>query len=264
MQHTSLAGAAPRITFTNDFHELVRGDLAPGRTVRLRYDPLRIVPANEHYVFGDASLPIVAHVMFRPGAPAVAHTLWSPSGMLGSPEIDVTGAGDMLHAQFDIPEDAAELMLWFTYVSQVSGLRRDDDYGENFHFGFAGHQIKLLATTVAPSPDGSASAFSLSVAGVAAIDRVVVRFGAINDAVGQKTEVDLHRSERNEDGWPIWELTGIAVPPGTIVRFKLYYWIGGIRYKDDNNGLYYFAPKPASAHVPPPPEELARAAEAWR
>jgi hypothetical protein len=29
MQHTSLAGAAPRITFTNDFHELVRGDLAP-------------------------------------------------------------------------------------------------------------------------------------------------------------------------------------------------------------------------------------------
>ncbi len=31
------------------------------------------------------------------------------------------------------------------------------------------------------------------------------------------------------------------------VRFKLYYWIDEVRYKDDNDGLYYLAPPPPSS-----------------
>ncbi len=38
------AGKPAEITFTCDFHELVGGDLRPGASVLLRYDPLRIVP----------------------------------------------------------------------------------------------------------------------------------------------------------------------------------------------------------------------------
>ena len=40
------AGKPAEITFTCDFHELVGGDLRPGGSVLLRYDPLRIVPAG--------------------------------------------------------------------------------------------------------------------------------------------------------------------------------------------------------------------------
>ena len=263
MLHASLAGHPPRITFTNDFHELVRGDLAPGRTVTLRYDPLRIVPKNENYTFGDPDLPIMAHVIFRPGEPATTLILLSPSGMLESPDIDTTGAGDMLRTEFVIPENAAEVMMWFTYASPVSGMHRDDDEARNFHFGFVNRQIKVLSATVVESPNGDASIFALSVVTVAAVDRVIVRFVGVNDPAASKTELDLRRTERNENGWPVWELAGTAVPRGAILRFKLYYWIGSIRYKDDNNGLYYLAPQPAPEHVPAPPEELARAARAW-
>jgi hypothetical protein len=263
MLHASLAGHPPRITFTNDFHELVRGDLAPGRTVTLRYDPLRIIPNNENYTFGDPDLPIVAHVIFRPGEPAATHTLLSPSGMLESPEINATGAGDMLRTEFVIPENAAGITMWFTYASPVSGMYRDDDEGRNFHFGFTNRQIKVLSATVVESPDGDTSIFALSAATIAAVTGVTVRFVGVNDPATPKTERDLHRTERDENGWPVWELAGVDVPRGAILRFKIYYWIGSIRYKDDNNGMYYLAPQPGPEHVPAPPEELARAARAW-
>ena len=55
---------APRISFTNDFHELLRGDLAPGSVVTLRYDPLRIVPADDDYVFGDPE-EVTGHITAR-------------------------------------------------------------------------------------------------------------------------------------------------------------------------------------------------------
>jgi len=263
MLHKSLAGQPPRITFTHDFHELVRGDLSPGRTVRLRYDPLRIVPKDENYTFGDPNRPIVAHAAFRPSDAPATLTLHSPSGPIANPDIDMTGAGDMLIADLAVPDDAAEVTLSFTYQSPVSGLRRDDDDGRNFHFGFTGRQFKVLAATVAESADSEASKFSITAAAVPQVDRVVVRLGAVSLAI-PKSDLDLVRTERTHDGWREWELTGVAIPRGTIARFKLYYWIDTIRYKDDNNGLYYLAPQPTPERVPPPPKELAQAARAWR
>ena len=47
MTKRAFEGLPPQITFTSDFHELMRGDLRPGTDMRLRYDPARIVPPGE-------------------------------------------------------------------------------------------------------------------------------------------------------------------------------------------------------------------------
>lgn len=263
MLKRSFLGRPPRITFTHDFHELVRGDLVPGSTVVLRYDPLRIVPRDDGYVFGDPNRPIVAHAMFHPGEPPVSRTLHSPAGMLTHPDIDVTGDGNVLQGELAVPADAQEVVLWFTYASPLAGLQHDSDGGRNFHFGFASRQIAPLSADIDVDPQRQASAFSLRVAAVGEVDRVAVRVRAVNRADFVKADIDLHKTAQAENGWPVWDLAGVPVPDKTILQFKLYYWIGELRYKDDNDGLYYLAPQPAPERVPPPPAELARAAKAW-
>src|SRR5262249_7217457 len=81
----------PRLIFTRDFRELLRGDLAPGRVVALRYDPARIARDDTSYVFGDPARPIVAHAGFRPGDTPLSRTLVSRSGRLENPDLDPTG-----------------------------------------------------------------------------------------------------------------------------------------------------------------------------
>jgi hypothetical protein len=264
MIERSFAGKPPRITFTLDFHELVRGDLAPGRTVVLRYDPKRIVPSSEPYLFGDPDRPIIAHVQFRPDQPPLDRTLLYSCGSLKNPDVDVTGGGDMLTAEFAIPPDAQNLTAWFSYISPVSGVHYDSDDGRNFHFGFPSCQIKVLSATVATDPATSDSRFALRVAAIKEVYRVLVRLRLIKHPDFGKAELDLSKtSDSTDEGWPIWELTGVNVRHGAVVQFKLYYWIGDISYKDDNSGLYYMAPQPEPEHVPAPPPALAQAAETW-
>ncbi len=84
-----------RMSFTADFHELVRGDLARSSSVLLRYDPLRIVPPGDAYVFGDPNRPVMVHARFG-GAATVTLPLASRVGILPERPNDKTGNGNML------------------------------------------------------------------------------------------------------------------------------------------------------------------------
>ena len=269
MHRRSWIGRPPRITFTHDFHELVRGDLVPGCRVVLRYDPLRIVPPNDGYVFGDSNRPVKAHATFRrDGREAATVVLASPSGVLRNPDIDVTGAGSMLRGELVLPEDAEELGVWFSYDSPRTGCHVDDDGGRRFRFGFASLQLSILSANVVavggPSATGGGKGrFELEVGVMRDTDRVTVRMSLVNHPDVSKSEYDLAATEREEDGWRVWRLSPVEVPGDAIVRYKLYYWISGVRYKDDNAGEYYFAPLPPPETVPPPPRDLLDAAERW-
>ena len=87
------AGKPAEITFTYDFHELVAGDLRPGGPLLLRYDPIRIVPAEEPYRFGDPERPVMAHVRFGEGEAPIDVPLRSPGGIAPCPDVDLTGQG---------------------------------------------------------------------------------------------------------------------------------------------------------------------------
>ena len=193
----------PQITFTNDFHELLYGDLRPGAELVVRYDPKRIVPADEPYRFGDPNSPIVAHAVFCAGEAPMSKTLISPAGVLDHPQVDATGKGSMLQASFLIPKNAEEVVLWFTYASPRRGMHHDSDEGRNFRFGFVAEQIKLLSTDVVSDPQTPYSGVSVRVAAVPAIDRVSVRFRVVGDPQFGKQELDLAKTVDTEPpGWP--------------------------------------------------------------
>jgi uncharacterized protein DUF6209 len=256
------AGKPAQITFTHDFHELVTGDLRPGRPVHIRYDPSRIVPEGEAYLFGDPVRPIVAHARFRDGDQAIAQPLESKAGVIVHPDTDVTGQGSMLSTSFSVPEEAERVTLWFSHPGAAGDTRYDSDYGANYCFGFPCRQVAVLAATVTSDPETSLGHFTLSVAADPAVEEVAVRFYVVADPACAKNHATLRRTEEIDPLGAVWSV-GVPVPRQAIVRFKLFYRMGPHNFEDDNGGHYYFAPQPEPDRPPPPPTELAKAALAW-
>jgi len=254
-----------QIIFTSDFHEVVTGDLRPGHHVVLSYDPKRIVPREQPYVFGDPNRPIEAFVQFRDGEPATNAVLESPSGILVEPDEDITGQGSMLKARFMVPDEADLVIVWFSYLSTSGAMLYDNDHGTNYYFGFPSRDIAVLSATVVSDPQTPYSGFAVSIAAAKSVEAMSVRFRSVSDPKAEGNEVKLEKTGQSDDhGRPIWSVAGVAVPYRSVVRFKVFYWIGGLRYKDDNGGRYYLAPQPPAEEVPPPPKELVDAAAKWK
>lgn len=257
------AGKPAQITFTNDFHELVTGDLRPGAAVDVRYDPQRIVPADEPYLFGDPSRPIVAHARFRDGDQPTERPLESKTGIVVHPDVDVTGQGSMLSTSFAVPENAERVTLWFSYPGAAGDTSYDSDYGANYCFGFPCRQIVVLAATVTDDPRASSADFALSVAADPAVEEVAVRYYVVADPACTKNYATLRRTEESDpEGRAVWSVS-VPVPRQAVVRFGLFYRIGPHRFEDDDGGHYYLAPQPEPERPPPPSPELAKAAQAW-
>jgi len=259
------AAKPAQITFTNAFHELVTGDLRPGHPVVLSYDPFRLVPKSDPYMFGDPSRPVVAFVQFRDNEPPLPIALHSPGGIIHHPDKDPSGQGSMLKVRLVVPADADHLSVWFSFMSASGAVVYDSDYGKNFNFSFPGRDVTVLSATVEKTPAPRPGTFSVRVAAAPRVESVSVWYHRASDMTGRENEVRLEKTgETDEQDRSIWSVTGVSVPDSVILRFKVYYWIGGRRFKDDNTGHYYLAPQPEPEDIPPPPEELAKAALAWK
>jgi hypothetical protein len=256
------ADLPPTITFTYDFHELLGGNLRPGSQLRLLYDPLRIVPKGEPYLFGDPNRPIVAHAVFRKGDMPVSKPLISKAGILEHPVVDVTGGGSMLTTTFDVPEDAQTVCLWFTYASPESGTHADSDNDDRFWFPFVADQIKVVSADVITAAQGKGGEFTLTVSATPEVERITVRVRPVGgEAVSPDPE--LEKTGKTDGSWLHWSVR-VPVPVKAIVQFKVYYSLDGIMYKDDNSGRYYLAPPPPVKKVPPMPKELMEVVSKWK
>jgi hypothetical protein len=258
------AGKPAEITFTYDFHELVGGDLRPGGPLLLRYDPIRIVPAEEPYRFGDPERPILAHVRFREGEAPIDVPLRSPGGIVSCPHVTVTGQGSMLSAQVMLPEDAGRLTVWFSYTTASGVIRYDSDYGANYVFGFPCREIAVVRATVTRQPKEPSDRFDVTVSAIPGVEDATVQFSLIGDAACIKHELPLQRVGElaGQERGILWA-AAIDLPHGATTRFNLCYWIGGRRLVDDNTGAFYLAPEPEPDSIPPPPAALLEAAAAW-
>ena len=257
------AGKPAEITFTCDFHELVGGDLRPGGPVLLRYDPLRIVPPEDPYRFGDPEQPVIAHLSFRQGATPIDVPLRSPAGLVPCPDVDLTGQGSMLSVRIDVPADAEQLTVWFSYIMTSGEIRYDSDYGANYRFGFPSREISVARATVTRRPDEPFDLLELTVSATDAVEDVAAPFFLVADPSCAKHAARLQRVGQNGGGLGVSWRASIDVPHGAIVRFKVCYWIGGRRLTDDNTGAWYIAPEPEPERIPPPPPALLEAAAAW-
>jgi hypothetical protein len=258
------AGKPAEITFTYDFHELVGGELRPGGPLLLRYDPIRIVPAEEPYRFGDPERPIMAHFRFREGEAPIDVPLRSPGGIIACPHANVTGQGSMLSAKVTVPEDAGCLTIWFSYTRAFGAIRYDSDYGANYVFGFPCREIAVVRATVTQQPDEAGDRFDVTVSAIPAVEDVTVQFSLIRDAACIKHKLPLQRvGEVGQQERGILWAGAVDLPPGATTRFKVCYWIGGRRLVDDNAGAFYLAPEPEPDSIPPAPPALLEAAAAW-
>lgn len=253
-------GKPAQITFTADFHELLDGDLRPGEPVTLRYDPRRIVPAGDPYIFGSPKYVINAFAQFRGEGPVSREILTSPAGIVAEPKYDISGRGSMLAATITVPDDAQRVIIWFSYLAASGELLFDNDDGKNFCLRFPSIDVSVVEATVVNDASKRTSEFAVSVAAIDAVEAVSVRFRIAGNTEFGHHEVSLRNTEKR----PIWSASGVAVPYQSSVQFKIYYWLRGTRYKDDNSSRYYLAPEPPAETVPPPPKELGEAALAWK
>src|SRR4051812_34045965 len=100
-------GHKPKLIFTSDFHELVRGDLVPGPCV-LRYDPHRIVPHSELVSLPATQRHVTAHLSFRPtGGSWTGDMRFAPATKL-LVDPDPAGQGTMLETRFSLPDGCEE------------------------------------------------------------------------------------------------------------------------------------------------------------
>jgi hypothetical protein len=244
-----------QITFTLDYHELLTGDLKPNTNCHISYDPLRIVPQDGTYIHGNPHQPITAHIQFSQNGAIEEKVLFSDRGITLNPHIDITGQGSMLSQEFAIPENAEEVIIWFTYIDPSTGkIYYDTDAGKNFHFRFPYQDISVLAAVVTSDPATPYSGFGVEVSAIPSITKVWVRFLAVNFPDSPKSEADLSDTgQKDSSGNKIFSAYGLAVSYHSIIRFKLYYELNGKTYKNDNSGKYFLAPEPAVEKVPSRP-----------
>lgn len=255
-------GLPARITFTGDFHELLTGDLCRSRPLQVAYDPSRIVPADAPIQCGEPERPVTLHARFGTDQPEVTLPLQSPAGIVAAPIVDTSRHRCLVVGTLTVPADAASVDLCFSYADRDGSARRDDDDGARYRFRFPCQDIAVERAAVIALPGGEAAAFAVEATSVAEVERLQVRYRLLAEAGRTVGEVNLVASE-DASGHKRWASPPQRVPSAAVVRFKLFYWIDGVRFKDDDGGNYYLAPDPESERVPPPPAQLLAAARTW-
>lgn len=258
-------GLAARITFSRDFHELLTGDLCRGQPLHIAYDPRRIVPADTAARCGEPDRPVTLHARFFVGGSEMTLPLVSPAGIVDAPAKDASRRACLVEGTLLVPADADGVSLWFSYPA-ADGERQDDDYGATFRFRFPCHDLLLNRAEVVPLPTGGGAVFAVDVAAAPDIERMQVRYRLLGEGSPQVGESELSADAVIADvasGRRRWTSPLVLVPAAAIVRFKLFYWIGGVRFKDDDGGNYFLAPDPGDAMLPAPPPELLASAATW-
>jgi Family of unknown function (DUF6209) len=232
-------GKRPQITFTSDFHELVRGDLSSGQCV-LCYDPLRLADGY------DQSRPrdIKAFVRFHPSTQQWSDTMTVPPGVPLRMLADPAAQGYVLQTAFDIPKGCDELEAWFSYTRPNGETRWDSDFGKNYWLRFPLNDLKTIQAVVHPPRQTvpGQDLFEIEVTSVSFVESVEVRWRVANFPQEPRRQASLIFAAANPS-LKRWSMSGggVMVPRNATVLFDLVYYVAGHQSTDDNQGQWYIA-----------------------
>lgn len=253
-------GQQPHITFTADWHELLTGDLRPGETLHIHYDPRRLPDGGQPVTITEQLTAVTVRARFRDGGPIDEVALPIPGGLREIFQEPATTRAAVLYGHLEVPADAQFISLWFVGTTLDGGERVDDDHGSTFLFSFPSCDLGTPKATVTTDGNGS---FHIELAAAPTIHRITVRYRVVNDPTFTKREFDLTRNGADEQGRTLWRGSAAVASPAAIVRYKIHYWLGTHRFKEDNGSTYFLAPEPPADEVPQPPAELVDAARAF-
>jgi hypothetical protein len=229
------AGQSPQAVFTADFHQLVQGELRPGPCV-IRYDPFRIVPAEEY----AAPRPVTMHAAFHP-----TDKRWdcavSVPGRLHAYLMDISGQNLMLQQTFEVPAGCDELECWFSYTDSRGHELYDSHEGTNFWLRFPLHDLSFPHGVIIDSPDPGVDRLQIELTSLAVVDQIVARW-RLTHPPGPRQTIALVSSAAPDDR-KAWSIAppGAPVATGATGVFDLVYTVGGRQFTDDNEGTWYLA-----------------------
>ncbi|HKO55819.1 MAG TPA: DUF6209 family protein [Thermoanaerobaculia bacterium] len=221
----------PHITFSADWQQRPFGNLVPGATVAISYDPNRL-PADRD--------DITAFYRFAPNGPIGSKQLDKPTGQPVRRYSNDPVEATMMTTSIVIPVHAEELIVWFLNTGSQSW---DSNYGHNYVFRFTSIDIQGEHATVV------GGAFEVELTALPVIDSVAVNFTVTNAPRPFSDSVPLSAGEIANGRRP-WSAHGISVPRGANIRFSFAYTVDGRTFIDDNDGVGFFAPKPLPTHRP--------------
>lgn len=232
-------GQWPQVVFTSDFHELVRGDIGPGATCVLRYDPHRVVPEAEVAALPATQRPVTAHVRFHPSGALWEAEMRFPKASHMLADNDPTGSGTMLETHFPVHEGSDELEAWFSYVNDAGQTEWDSDEGRNHWLRFPSHDLEIATAKISEQPRSPFDQFELTVESVAAVDQVWVRWRYTRDIRGAVERRPLVAAvEGDRKRWTLPPESG-RVASDSPISFDLMYDVAGRQFTDDNQGTWY-------------------------
>lgn len=238
------------LLFTRDFHELRRGRLERGGDCTIVYDPARIIPEGEPYRFGDPERQITGHLRFRDAGPVTDIILRSRVGLLNHVPKTFKADGPMLTATFRVPDDAQQIMAWFTYLCRDGTALYDSDYGRNHTFRFY-DQLRLLDARIVTDPNALRATLTCRVETTADVETVIVRYHITNQPGPKEVERAMKPvGTDTTDDRRVWELAGELLPADAVVALDLIYYVNGNRHKETNQGQYFIAAPVRTAAAP--------------
>jgi hypothetical protein len=226
-----------RISFTADFHELVRGKPVNGRCV-VRYDPFRIVPASDY----ASPQAITMYVRFHPTADAVEKSVYHVLQKLRADLWDPAGQGLTVSQRMDVPEKSDELEFWFSYDPKDGHQIWDSAYGRNFWIRFPLNDLHIDHAEITSGLDEEKfDQFEAKVLTVPAVDSVSVRWRSSQPSNPTRQMFDLSPQGMigSNKVWVTPSGGGIAVPKTAALVFDIMYTANGHLYTDDNEGTWY-------------------------
>ncbi|EHQ25193.1 DUF6209 family protein [Mucilaginibacter paludis] len=226
------------LIFTLDFHEIVRGKLKKGQQCTINYDPLRLATSKEGFVHGSPDFEFTAYVLFKPTGQQTVK-LSSDTGIVPDAVPQRNGQGAMLTGNFEIPENAEEIITWISMKDNHGEYFYDSDFGKNFHFRLETEDIKAIEPSVTNHETSGLANFSVKVTTSATVDQVMIRYRVSNGS-SPLTEIPVGLvSIPRQDGLTDWSTPDIDVPYGAVTIFDLIYFVDGERYIVENNGNYF-------------------------
>jgi hypothetical protein len=194
---------------------------------------------------------IIAFWQFAPDGAVESRPLSMPAGPPPVRYSDDPVEATLMRTSIDIPDDAEELIMWFLNTGRSGMQYWDSDYGRNFVFRFTSIDIQGEEANVTSDPATPYSGFNVSVSALPVIAGVSVKFDVVSNPPDQPFGGTVPLTTGTlANGRRQWSAHGIAVPYEARVRFSFLYTVEGRTFVDDNDGTYFWAPKPLPLHDP--------------
>lgn len=120
------------IKFEPGWHQVQSSPIYQGGKLVIDYDPVRLPTCRGGELYGLPGWQIDVFVKFYPDGQL--HTGKVLQLAESEIEIKLNGFAKVVPVEFDVPEDATHVEIWFYNADRTGCVAWDSRYGQNYHY----------------------------------------------------------------------------------------------------------------------------------